>query len=252
MNKKYLINEEISNNKGYSTEININKKELDTMRHFIRNQWLNTIKRDNPKIADEICSRQLCMNEYHLISQDLNHSKMWGKINRILPSSFFYWIINTHFYKNLKELFGEFTISDEEDLGWPNLYWRIVRPLCSEDVGPLHRDSWFWELNSTYKKPNFDFKRIKVWIPIFTVKGKNGLLVEPFSQKRDDILWSGEKRHGIQKPKLISSQDSFSTKLLELEPGNSVLFNDNLIHGGSANNSKFTRVSMEFTLLVKI
>ena len=172
MNKKYLINEEISNNKGYSTEININRKELDTIRHFIRNQWLNTIKKDNPKIADEICSRQLSMNEYHLISENLNHSKIWGKITRILPSSFFYWIINTHFYKNLKEVFGEFTISDEEDLGWPNLYWRIFRPLCSEDVGPLHRDSWFWELNSTYKKPNLISRGLRYGFRFSQLKAK--------------------------------------------------------------------------------
>ena len=252
MNKKYRLNEEISNNKGYSTEININKKELDKMRKFIESQWLNTIKKNNPKVAEEISSNQLSMDEYHLISESLDHSKMWGKMSRILPLSFFEWIITTNFYKNLKEVFGEFIISDEESLGWPNLYWRIARPLCSDDIGPLHRDSWFWELNSHYKKPNFAFKRIKVWIPIFTVKGENGLLVEPFSQKRDDILWTGEERHGIQKPKLITSQDSFSTKLLELEPGNSVLFNDKLIHGGSSNISKFTRVSMEFTMLVKI
>ena len=251
MNIKDHLKEDLEN-KGYSTEIYLNKKELYTMRQFIERQWLDTIKKYNPKIADEIYSRQLSMNEYHLVSESLDHSKMWGKLSRILPSSFFDWIIKTNFYKVLKDVFGEFIISDEENLGRPNLYWRIVRPLCSDDIGPLHRDSWFWELNSNYKRPNFAFKRIKVWIPIFTVKGKNGLLVEPFSQKRDDILWIGEERHGIQKPKLMSSQDSISTKLLELDPGNIVLFNDNLIHGGSSNESKFTRVSMEFTMLVKI
>ena len=251
MNIKDHLKEDLEN-KGYSTEIYLNKKELYTMRQFIERQWLDTIKKYNPKIADEIYSRQLSMNEYHLVSESLDHSKMWGKLSRILPSSFFDWIIKTNFYKVLKDVFGEFIISDEENLGRPNLYWRIVRPLCSDDIGPLHRDSWFWELNSNYKRPNFAFKRIKVWIPIFTVKGKNGLLVEPFSQKRDDILWIGEERHGIQKPNLMSSQDSISTKLLELDPGNIVLFNDNLIHGGSSNESKFTRVSMEFTMLVKI
>ena len=251
MNIKDHLKEDLEN-KGYSTEIYLNKKELNTMRRFIESQWLDTIKKYNPKIADEIYSRQLSMNEYHLVSESLDHSKIWVKLSRILPSSFFDWIIKTNFYKILKEVFGEFIISDEENLGWPNLYWRIVRPLCSDDIGPLHRDCWFWELNKNYKRPNFAFKRIKVWIPIFTVKGKNGLLVEPFSQNRNDIIWTREERHGIQKPKLMTSQDCFSTKLLELDPGNIVLFNDNLIHGGSSNESKFTRVSLEFTILVKI
>ena len=239
-------------NKGYSTKININEKELEIIREFIRTQWLHRIKEKDPLIAEEIYSKQIGMDKYHLISKSLDHSRMWGKISRILPSTFFEWIIKTNFYKKLKEVFGEFIISDEENLGWPNLYWRIVRPGCSDDIGPLHRDSWFWELNSSYIKPNFEFKRIKMWIPIFTVKGENGLLVEPFSQKRDDILWTGEDRHGSKKPKLLMDNDSFSTKLLELEPGNSVLFSDNLIHGGSLNHSQFTRVSIEFTILVKI
>ena len=95
------------------------------------------------------------------------------------------------------------TVSDEDNLGRPNIYWRLVRPQEKGDIGPLHRDSWFWELNDDFPTPKYDFYRLKVWLPIFTEIGLNGLLLEPFSQKRVDIKWSGEKRHGINKPTLI-------------------------------------------------
>ena len=31
------------------------------------------------------------------------------------------------------------TVSDEDNLGRPNIYWRLVRPGYAQDVGPLHR-----------------------------------------------------------------------------------------------------------------
>ena len=40
-------------------------------------------------------------------------------------------------------------------------------------------------------------------------------------------------------------------QLINTKPGNIILFNDNLIHGGALNTGKNTRVSTEFTLLVK-
>ena len=80
MNKKYRLNEEISITKVIQQKL-ILIKELDTMRQFIQTQWLNTIKKHNPKVAEEISTNQLSMNKYHLISESLDHSKMWGKIS---------------------------------------------------------------------------------------------------------------------------------------------------------------------------
>ena len=111
-------------------------------------------------------------------------------------------------------LIKEPSLSDEDNLGWPNIYWRLVRPKEKGDVGPLHRDSWFWELNDDFPTPEYDFYRLKVWLPIFTEIGLNGLLLEPFSQKRVDIKWSGEKRHGINKPTLISPLSELNPKLI--------------------------------------
>ena len=43
-----------------------------------------------------------------------------------------------------------FYLFEKDFLGWPNFYWRIVRPNKVNDVGPLHRDEWFWKLNPEF------------------------------------------------------------------------------------------------------
>ena len=248
---KHSVELSIEKNEGFSLSLSMNDQELQFLRNNIYEQWLYRIQLVSPKIAARIFKEKISMDDYHLISDDLDHSTIWPKLSRVLSFSFFKDFSKTIFYKDLGKIFGSFEISDEENLGWPNLYWRITRPNSPNDIGPLHRDSWFWELNNSYKKPKYSFKRIKVWIPVYTIIGQNGLLVEPHSQKRMDIRWSSRKLHGINKPNLEMAKDQLSPILLNVASGNAVIFNDNLIHGGALNCSSKTRVSLEFTMLVK-
>ena len=52
-------------------------------------------------------------------------------------------------------MFGKFSISDENKLGYGELVWRLVRPNKKDDVGPIHCDKWFWDLN-----PKIMFRKI--------------------------------------------------------------------------------------------
>ena len=238
--------------KGYSIELSLPKDELSIFRTFISNQWFQTIKSNHPDKASYIQDKKIDISNYHKISEDINHSTLWNKNSRILNKNFISWFQNSIFYSNLRSSFGLFDISDEESLGWPNVYWRLVRPRETADVGPIHRDSWFWELNQSFPKPHYKFKRIKVWIAIYCEKGLNGLLVEPYSQNRNDISWKGELRHGIQKPVLLTKDEHINPILVESYPGGSIIFHDNLLHGGAVNKGSTTRVSVEFTMLVRI
>ena len=123
---------------------------------------------------------------------------------------------------------------------------------AEKDIGPIHRDSWFWELNKNFPKPNFPFQRIKVWIAIETEFGKSGLLVEKNSHKRSDINWEGKFKHGIMKPILLEKESSLKMTLINTLPGETIIFNDNLLHGGALNEGLNTRVSAEFTIIRKI
>lgn len=248
---KIISKKESPNKKGFTLDHSLNNEELTIFRNAIHDQWLYRIQIENPQLASEIIKKDISITSYHKISNKLNHSSVWNKTSRILSPSFYYWFKESNFAKNLAKEYGEYSISDEDDLGWPNIYWRLVRPKANSDVGPIHRDAWFWTLNKNFPKPNYDFYRLKVWIPIYVEKGLNGLLVEPFSQLRDDIKWSGEERHSINKPVLKTPLKEINTSLVKTTAGQAIVFNDELLHGGALNSGDFCRVSVEFTLIIK-
>ena len=63
-------------------------------------------------------------------------------------------------------------------------------------------------------------KRTKAWIDIHTEQGLNGLLVEPNSHKRTDIVFKGESRDGIEKPKPIPMEKVRGLKMPLTHEGN--------------------------------
>ena len=245
------IKSQIFDNPGYSQQINLIPSELDLFKKAIYAQWISKISTIYPEISKKIKKEKLNIIDYHKICSHIEHSKIWSKKSRILSNSFYDAFKKFQFFNKLKDIFGDIDISDEEDLGYGNIYWRLVRPFQNSDVGPLHRDSWFWDLNKNFPKPNYRFTRVKVWIAIETELGKNGLLVENESHKRNNIKWQGNFKDGIMKPILIEKEEKFDTKLLNTLPGDTILFNDDLLHGGALNRGINTRVSTEFTLLVR-
>ena len=44
---------------------------------------------------------------------------------------------------------------------------------------------------------------------------------------------------------------NFNTKLIDAIPGNSIVFNDKLIHGEALNQGSKCRVSVEFTMIIQ-
>ena len=245
----------LPNKQGFSLEHHIDKTELSNFRKAISDQWISKIKESSPEAYKKILDENISIEEYHLVSDYLDHSKVWSKSSRILNKDFTDWFLESDFARNIEIKYGKFFISDENNLGWPNIYWRLVRPNKSSDIGPLHRDYWFWKLNSHWCYEFFQsekkYFRLKVWIPIHIEIGLNGLLVEPYSQNRENIKWYGEERHGIKKPVLLTPLNKLNPILLNTKVGNTVIFNDKLIHGGALNKGNKSRVSVEFTLIIE-
>ena len=125
------------------------------------------------------------------------------------------------------------------------------RPNSPSDIGPIHRDSWFWQLNTDVFPSYNSYSRLKCWIDISTSVGQSGLLVEPNSHKRMDINWHGAYRDGIQKPLLDTNHDQLNMEMVSTKQGQCILFNDDLLHGGSLNLDNRPRISFEFTILFK-
>ena len=187
---------------------------------------------------------------YHKISHRIEHTRAWPKPERVLPKQFHDFFVGTTYFKKLSEKYDNPIITDEERLGYGNIYWRIVRPNQNQDIGALHQDSWFWDIDRSQYVPTYKFKRIKTWISIVTEPGKNGLIVIPDSQK-ENAEWATVEKHGRIKPILVGEEKYKDRKnLLKTNNNTAVVFHDKLIHGGALNRGTETRVSLEFTCFV--
>lgn len=237
------------NSSGYAIERLLSEDELSELRSRINEQIRKVLKEHDPQGALLLNKTKDPLRNYHEIGDRGKHGDTWNKSNRILSEADAKWFKNTEGISKLLSRYNAVRISDEEGIGRSNFYWRITRPLATEDVGPIHRDEWFWILNNNFNEDLAGLKRVKVWIAIQTEPGSNGLLVQPLSQQRADIEWEGRDTESIIKPTLITHIEPESMELLYTPPGFGVIFHDRLLHGGALNLANECRCSIEFTLL---
>ena len=240
----HSIKDNIYKKDGYDTSLSLSIEELKILKKIIRDQYLNRIKKY--KLEYHTGFKEKEMNSYHELSHLIDHKEFWPKNFRCLNQKSINRIKKFSFMSEIKSQFGEFYISDEDNIGREEIYWRLVRPENSNDVGPLHADVWFWELN--YPKSIKD-KRIKVWIPIFCDVSDTGFRFLPNSHKES---WNYEKKFKDGKYKPIFEIDESKIKIEKFKgkPGDIIIFNDRLLHGGYTTTSK-TRVSLELTIIIK-
>lgn len=234
---------------GFSTELTLSESDLITFRQLIRIQWLYRLQLLVPKNIQEF--DQLGIEKYHELSHLIDHAKAWPKTSRVLPREAVDIIRKMDFFKTLEKKCGDLVIADEEKLGWENIYWRLVRP-GNNDFGSLHTENWFVSLGYYGSEINYtDRERVKIWIPIYSTPGKNGLLVVPKSHRNKNWKWHMEERGGQPKPVIDEELATLGAELLVTEPGRAVVFNYDLLHGGAESLVPTTRVSVEFTFLMR-
>lgn len=238
---------EINQGAGYSVG-RLAQEELTILRSLVTSQFLQVIERVAPQYLDAYRASEI--DNYHNVYQceHFNHADVWEKKHRIFPAQFAKTTLELQTISDLFCQLGTVHISDEEKLLRPNIYWRLVRP-GSSDVGPVHADRWFWDLGHGETPANC--YRLKIWIALYTVSGASGLRVVPGSQKRNDWPYHGEIKGNKTKPVLDLSEEQLDLVNLSLNAGDFILFHDSLLHGGMPNRSDKSRVSLEFTLLIK-
>ncbi|MBM3721579.1 MAG: hypothetical protein FJW47_06780 [Actinobacteria bacterium] len=234
---------EVFGENGFSL-IKISDSDLDALEGLISQQFQGRIKTLYPSLYGEF--KSLPLDLYHEKAQLIDHKKSWPKVSRILPKSSVEKARALNFMKFLEGEVGAFQISDEEGLGFENIYWRLVRPDSFSDVGPLHADEWFWALGHGRTPPNV--KRIKVWIAINCERGKGGFRFLRGSHLKE-WPYRGVMKDGIMKPEFDIPEESLGLEIFESGPGDGIVFNDKLLHGGIVGGSR-TRVSIEFTMFV--
>lgn len=237
-----------------SSDLKLSASELNTFRHHINAQWFNTINTVYPELADE--AKVLGIENYHQLSDRINHQKTWPKSTRVLPKESVLEIKKLPFLTTLKQEFGEFALSDiydtKQHIGHEEVYWRLVRPQQASDVGPLHKDRWFHgAFNSGYGMFPDDEVTLKLWIPIFCEPGKSGLRLLGGSHLKD-WKYHIEVTDGVPRPVPDEDLSKLGAELIATEPGNILLFHENVLHGGALNSGDSTRVSVEITMVLKL
>lgn len=246
------IRDQVFGDIGYSADFHLSSDELAVFRQQINQHWLAVIHEYHPELSEE--AKILGVENYHQLSHKLNHEAVWGKRNRILPREAVGKIKALPFMKKLAQEFGSFTIADaydtEQHHGHEEIYWRLVRPQMKTDVGSLHRDHWFHKaMNQGQGMFPKGVVTIKLWAPIFCEPGKNGLMLAPGSHLKEwnyHMVTSG----GVARPVLDDDPALTGAKLVSTDPGNILLFNENVLHGGFINQGLQTRVSAEITMVL--
>jgi hypothetical protein len=241
-----MIKLALEGNDGFFNSLSLLPKELDRVREIVAHHWLKVIKDSaGAELATEFGS--MGMPRYHEKSYLLDHQNIWPKIVRLLDSEEVLEIRRMSLFRTLENEFGNFQLSDEEDIGRELIYWRLVRPNTTSDIGPLHADAWFWELG--HGTTPAGYQRLKVWISIFSDDGVSGFKFSPGSHKLE-CTYEAVSRHGMIKPQICFDTSKLNVVPFDAKPGDAIVFHDRLIHGGVLGVVK-TRVSIEFTMFVK-
>jgi len=242
--KKILIGD------GFYSDLKISKKDLCLFKKEVSNQYLMRIKRIYPDLYKE--AERLQIKNYHLL-KNINHNKLWHKKYRCLQQKSISLIKKTNFFKDLERIFGKFKLSkvaydSSFSLKRDEIYWRIVRPNNDNDIGEYHADKWFHELmNDNHKAIPKNMISIKLWLPLVHKLKSNDLLLVPMSHKKNydyEIIDSPNGKKPVLKTNLRGRQ------MLE-KPNTVLIFNENMIHKGSINKDRYTRISAEITILIK-
>lgn len=245
------LKEQVFGDLGYSADLKLNPEELQVFRECINDQWLNVICKYYPEFSKE--AKALGIQNHHKLSDAIDHKKLWPKSNRVLPQASVQKIKDLPFMDKLRQEFGNCSISDiydtEQHHGEEEIYWRLVRPNVATDVGPLHCDQWFHAaLNDGKGMFATRAQTVKIWVPIFCEPGKSGLAIVPGSHLKEwnyHMVTDGD----VPRPVFDEQESTVEAKLMVTEPGNMLIFNEDVLHGGVVNKGNYTRVSAEITLV---
>lgn len=220
--------------------------EMRRIEALIQRHMADNAHRISPKTADAVAATSL--RDYHRIADNAAHGAMLSKLGRILPKPAVDEIRQMSFFDYVRAAFGPFSLSDEEEIGYEQICFRVVRPGRREDVGSLHRDSWFWQ--------HFGFKvadgvqRTKVWVPVVAGEDQAGLLLAPGSHRLAGGYLAHERDGKLCFVPQIDA-DAVQLKRFMGRAGDPIMFNYDTLHVGAVARGDTCRVSFEITILYR-
>ena len=225
--------------KGYAHIQLFSAEELAMIRGFIR----QTIQ----KSLDISIER---LGDYHAAVTNEQHRLLSDKLKRVLSAEQANAVLQ---FSSLKRLFALFpcyvpaaiTYGHLKTERRPEVYFRLVRPHMSSDVGPMHRDQWFHVLENSEFLGTTSYK---MWISIESSVGENGLILYPAATLMDLKYKAVQGAEGPKPAPDFEPSQAGPELLVPALPGDAIIFTDSVLHKGALNGADTTRVSVEITL----
>lgn len=187
------------------------------------------------------------LKKYHEWFPEGLHSEVWPKQMRFFDKKFLASPDMARWFDELCESAGKSEILDIEGLGYPEVYFRIVRPTKSSDILGPHADGPFFTMAN--KIPKKKWKNwLKVWSPIKFEGDYNTLGFFPGSMDKKATFVQTE-HVDKPRPQLVEDISCFGDIVLPVKSeGDVVLFSPEVLHSAYNRNSTETRISIEFAI----
>ena len=227
---------------GFIPSLGLSNQELKIFNSKLRDHVCENAATISKALADELALVGLA--KLHEVIDDSHHTKLLGKMNRIIPGEMVNYLKSTECFQNFEELFGAYHLSDEEGIGREQVCFRIVRPQKAQDVGSWHKDRWFWDHHGFQNKNKSG--RVKAWSQLIGDPKLSGLNFVPGSHLLDveykTVEHNGKLEFILADRDQVETSAQFSGRL-----GEFVLFNYDVLHVGAMNHGSDCRVSIETT-----
>ena len=221
-------------------------EERARIETLIKSQLIENARKLSSKAASSL--EGVALSDYHKAVDDHDHGKLLSKLGRVLTKPAVDEIRQMSFFDYVRDAFGPYYLSDEENLGHEQICFRIARPDRREDVGSVHRDAWFWD--------HFGFpvpagvNRAKAWVQVCGASSEAGLLLAPGSHR----LPAGFSTETIDGKLTFTPDVDLQTVNLHRflgNPGDPIMFNYGVLHVGSLTRGETSRVSFEITIMFR-
>jgi hypothetical protein len=241
---------ELKNGQGFVLGPPSDDPEVAWLRDFVQRKWRTLLIARYLHLAAEIESTPI--HAYHKLAPRIDHASMWTKEHRLFrPDEVAELMARLTVFRFLREAFGPYEVADIEGLGYPEIYWRLVRPNHADDVAGAHADSWFYTLTN-HLPPAEQQRLVKVWLPVYSEPRLSGLAMVAQSQKMA-LAYTGEMRHGRLKPLMTDPREAeLEMTNLPLQPGQCVAFHVDTLHRGIGHKTDQSRVSIEFAIRLSV
>ena len=188
------------------------------------------------------------LKNYHKYCDDRIHHNISNKKSRLLDEEFFCNVQINGWLNEVCDISPNFHVLDIEKIGYPEIYFRLVRPNRVEDISGPHTDGAYFTITDNVSEKIWG-KWVKVWIPIYHENQRNTLLIYPKSMGKS-INFDTRQYKDKPRPVMIDDIEQYCPATnLGLTNGDVLYFSPYLLHGAlNSLTSEFTRVSIEFAI----